>query len=690
MKKKSHPLTNLCSGKTADSPYAMKDEIYDRGYYHGDNSGYPGEGYRSAHPDWEPWLDLIIRIHPPPGILFDCGTAFGFLPDGAAARGYQALGCDISSYALKQEPSFRGFLLRGNSEILPVRSDSVDVVCLFDVLEHLDDPVSAIEEAVRILKPDGILAGATPDPLFFLLHEETHCFERCPSFWIHHLSRLGMKTVFRFSNYPENFQFLASFQDSRIAPELDIFQHDYFSHDSDILKVRGPENWKIISVLREGWDIHSQDSRKIKGESASVYLLNTSDSPVECRFAVKTPETSSLPRFRLRIDSLILDSYTLRPGETVSGIVSDPFSVPAGGHHIHIDLLPPQDWNLPIQSLTLETIGEISPELHTLSLPFDLYQRYRFAGDILKTIQPSSILDAGGNLGDAGGHLAVPHEFFSCKDHQPEKIRSSDLRHCDHQDHIPGNALSLPFPDQSFEMVVSLDVLEHIPPQSRQQFLEELNRVSSKWILLAAPFSSPEVNKAESALVSELGLHFLDEHTELGLPEETLITDFFNTRKGRHILRFENGYLPRWFQMLPLTQLVFSLHNYSLFSAINRHYNERYYNNDNTSPGYRTFFLISRNPVPEQKASILRSLPGCIPERKPFPGQTPEDFQSFPFFQDFLKLMETRARDISDLTFLLSEREKHNNYLMGKIHEFEKNPIIRIIRKLSRSLPGRS
>ncbi|MFH1966223.1 MAG: hypothetical protein ABIJ42_11910, partial [Acidobacteriota bacterium] len=151
----------------------------------------------------------------------------------------------------------------------------------------------------------------------------------------------------------------------------------------------------------------------------------------------------------------------------------------------------------------------------------------------------------------------------------------------------------------------------------------------------------------------------------------------------------ENGYLPRWFLMLPLTQLVFSMHNYNLFSAFNRHYNEIHYKRDNISPGYRTFFLISRDPVPEQKASMLQSLPGCIPERKPFSGQTMEDFQSFPFFQDFLKLMETRSRDISDLTFLLAEREKHIKNLMGKIHEYEKNPVIRIIRKLEQAIRGR-
>ena len=117
-----------------------KDLLYNHGYYHGQNSGYPEEGYRSNHPDWDAWLNLIASILPPPASLFDIGTAFGYLPGKASARGYKALGCDISSYALKQENSFRDLLLRGDSERLPVKSGSADIVCLFDILEHLDDP----------------------------------------------------------------------------------------------------------------------------------------------------------------------------------------------------------------------------------------------------------------------------------------------------------------------------------------------------------------------------------------------------------------------------------------------------------------------------------------------------------------------------------------------------------------------
>ena len=664
----------------------QKDRIYDRGYYHGENSGYPEEGYRDNHPDWNAWLDLIATVIPPPASFFDIGTAFGYLPDKAASRGYLAFGCDISSYALKQEPSFRDLLLRGDSETLPLKSGTADIVCLFDILEHLDDPVNALEEAVRILKPEGILIGATPDPLFFTLDEETHCFERCPSFWIHHLERLGLKTVFRFSNIPENFQFISAFRESPTAPKLEIFQHDYFSYDQDMVEIKDQESGKVSAVLRQGWDQLGPEGRRITEESASAYILNQSDSPVECRISLVLSCPATPPRIRLRIDSLVLDSYSTLNCDNTRGINSDSFPLPPGGHHIHIDLYPSQENNLSIKSLAVEILGEIDPGSHTLSLPFDLYQRYRFAGDLAEVLEPVSILDAGGNLGDAGGHLAVSREFFySAGGHHPAKIISSDLRHCDHPEHVPGDGLALPFPDGSFEMTVSLDVLEHIPPESRLRFLEELDRVSSKWVLLAAPFSSDHVKKAESALVKDLGLHFLDEHSELGLPEEELVTDFFRNQKGRFVTRFENGCLPRWFGMLPLTQMVFSMHQYKLYSRFNRYYNENYYQKDCVTPGYRTVFLISRKNLTEEKNTVLESFPGRA-DIKAASVKMPQEPVSFPFYKDFLKLMEDRSREAADLSFLLTAREKHIEDLRARLDEYEKNPLSRILRKISRVL----
>ncbi|HXH55683.1 methyltransferase domain-containing protein [Iamia sp.] len=52
--------------------------------------------------------------------------------------------------------------LQGGVDALPVADGSAHVVCLLDVIEHLDDPVAALREAVRALAPGGRLVINVP------------------------------------------------------------------------------------------------------------------------------------------------------------------------------------------------------------------------------------------------------------------------------------------------------------------------------------------------------------------------------------------------------------------------------------------------------------------------------------------------------------------------------------------------
>jgi SAM-dependent methyltransferase len=50
----------------------------------------------------------------------------------------------------------------GSAEQLPFRSESLDVVAAFDVLEHCHRPGLALAEMVRVLRPGGLLALSVP------------------------------------------------------------------------------------------------------------------------------------------------------------------------------------------------------------------------------------------------------------------------------------------------------------------------------------------------------------------------------------------------------------------------------------------------------------------------------------------------------------------------------------------------
>ncbi len=81
----------------------------------------------------------------------------------------------------------------------------------------------------------------------------------------------------------------------------------------------------------------------------------------------------------------------------------------------------------------------------------------------------------------------------------------------------------LPFESQSFDVVVSTDMLEHVPPEHRFLSVSEMARVARKMLCLAVP--AGKLAEAQDKALDELyyklrGEHypFLKEHVENGLP----------------------------------------------------------------------------------------------------------------------------------------------------------------------------
>jgi SAM-dependent methyltransferase len=100
-------------------------------------------------------------------------------------------------------------------------------------------------------------------------------------------------------------------------------------------------------------------------------------------------------------------------------------------------------------------------------------------------------------------------------------------------DHDPP-ASELPFPDDTFDTVLCLDVLEHIPAAGRAPFLRELARVAARRVVLACPTAAAQ--PLDDLLRARLGAPqpgWLVEHGECGLPTggelAALIEDCFAT-----------------------------------------------------------------------------------------------------------------------------------------------------------------
>ncbi len=556
---------------------------YDRDYFHGVTSGYPPEGYAAAHPDWSAWLDVIAQVVPG-GTLVDLGCAYGYLVREAALRGYRSFGLDASTWALSQEPSLSHRLARADVHQLPLGDATADIITLFDVLEHLERPWRCLEEAVRVLAPDGLLAGATPDPLFFHRPEPTHCFERPPSFWLKLLTELGLKVQFRFSGPPYNFQFLACRETSPLVRRLEIFQHDCIAETPDFVQSSG-----LSAVPRTGWGPLQAAYRSVGPEGASLYVYN----PGPCarlNLSAEALTTGRLGSLEVQLNDLPLQQIQFTTESRQYPLSIEGIPLPEGGHHLHFRVLP-AGTPLQLGRLCLETTP-LDPVRLTLGVPFDLHQRYRLAAELSASLAPQSVLDVGGVLGDREGHLAVSRDFFAAVN-PAVRVVSCDLRQLDHWDHVAADALDLPFQDASFDLVVSLDVLEHIPPGDRRRFLAELERVAARALIIGCPEAGSAVTAAEARLKEGLmkGHSFLEEHAALGLPEPGLVRQFFEER-GCRVSRFPSGRLPGWVDAQALTQLFFRVPDWRLFREWNEAYNSTRYAADRGDPAYRSVYLI--------------------------------------------------------------------------------------------------
>jgi SAM-dependent methyltransferase len=105
-----------------------------------------------------------VRAEGGRGRLVDVGCAAGHALVEAKAAGFDVLGVEPSPEMARVARERSGAeVLCSPIEAAEVAPGSVGVACLFDVLEHLVDPVAALRRVRGWLEPGGLLAVTVPD-----------------------------------------------------------------------------------------------------------------------------------------------------------------------------------------------------------------------------------------------------------------------------------------------------------------------------------------------------------------------------------------------------------------------------------------------------------------------------------------------------------------------------------------------
>jgi 2-polyprenyl-3-methyl-5-hydroxy-6-metoxy-1,4-benzoquinol methylase len=155
----------------------VKPPPYEEAYFEGSAPGVGYQGYREQG-SWRlekaarlvrqiRGIGLVLGLDLASGTrLLDVGSGYGYLGKAAQDSGWQAHGTEISHHAASIARADFGletfvgtlgdFHTRGHHE-------PYDVLTMFDVIEHVEDPVALLRAARELLKPGGICVVRTPN-----------------------------------------------------------------------------------------------------------------------------------------------------------------------------------------------------------------------------------------------------------------------------------------------------------------------------------------------------------------------------------------------------------------------------------------------------------------------------------------------------------------------------------------------
>jgi 2-polyprenyl-6-hydroxyphenyl methylase/3-demethylubiquinone-9 3-methyltransferase len=100
---------------------------------------------------------LVPAATRPGAVLVDLGCGGGVLAPHVQPLGYRHVGVDLVAMSLVQAREHGVVPIRADAHAVPLADGCADVVSAGEILEHVADPSTVVQEACRLLRPGGLL-----------------------------------------------------------------------------------------------------------------------------------------------------------------------------------------------------------------------------------------------------------------------------------------------------------------------------------------------------------------------------------------------------------------------------------------------------------------------------------------------------------------------------------------------------
>jgi ubiquinone/menaquinone biosynthesis C-methylase UbiE len=106
----------------------------------------------------------LVKKYQKQGKVLDIGCGTGEFLNALAKSGFNAVGIEPNESARNQAIKNYSLDIKEESEILNFQSSSFDIITMWHVLEHVYHLEDRVEQIQNLMKPEGVLIVAVPNP----------------------------------------------------------------------------------------------------------------------------------------------------------------------------------------------------------------------------------------------------------------------------------------------------------------------------------------------------------------------------------------------------------------------------------------------------------------------------------------------------------------------------------------------